>query len=46
MIDFFWKPTPLKKLEEVYTLAAKYKGIALPDLQEQAASNWKKVFGL
>lgn len=32
-------------LEEVYTLAAKYKGIDMDNLQKLVANNWKKVFG-
>jgi len=32
-------------LEEVYTLAAQYKGITIKALQTQIVDNWKKVFG-
>jgi TatD DNase family protein len=32
-------------LEEVYTLAAQYKGITIEALQTQVNKNWKKLFG-
>ncbi|MBF6640845.1 TatD family hydrolase [Flavobacterium sp. J49] len=31
-------------LEEVYSLAAQYKGISMEALQEQVGTNWKRVF--
>jgi TatD DNase family protein len=32
-------------LEEVYTLAAQYKGISIEALQMQVDNNWKELFG-
>ncbi len=32
-------------LEEVYTLAAEYKGVSVAAVQKQVAANWEKVFG-
>jgi TatD DNase family protein len=32
-------------LEEVYTLAADYKGMTVEEMKSQVAANWEKVFG-
>jgi TatD DNase family protein len=33
-------------LEEVYALAAQYKGLKMEELQQQVGANWTKVFGI
>ena len=33
-------------LEEVYELAAQYKGMTLEEMQMQVGENWEKVFKL
>lgn len=41
---FLETDTVEKTLEEVYSLAAEYKGMTLAEMQKKVATNWQKVF--
>ena len=43
---FLETDTVVESIEEVYALAAKYKNIAIEDLQNIINNNFKQVFGL